>query len=88
MKCHWGDDGDRELLLALESEAEGFTHREVAIRLWGAGRVAEEWWPGSWMAARVKRRFASARRILRQYRNMATGKQAAPERTKRRKENG
>ena len=27
------DDGDREFLLALESEAEGLTHREMAARL-------------------------------------------------------
>ncbi len=44
-----GDDGDTELLLALESEAEGLTRREVAVRLWGRERVAEEYYDGSWM---------------------------------------
>ena len=68
-----GEDGDRELLLALESEAEGLTHRQIAERLWGAEWVAEEWWVGGWMHSRVKRRRRRAKTILRQYRDMATG---------------
>ncbi len=40
------EDGDRELLLALESEAEGLTRHEVAERLWGRERVAEEYYDG------------------------------------------
>ena len=65
------EDGDREVLLALESEAEGLTHRQIAVQLWGAERVAEEWWPGGWM--RVKRQRRRARTMLGQYRDMATG---------------
>ena len=68
-----GDDGDTELLLALESEADGLTRREVAIRFWGRERVAEEYYDGSWMHTRVKRRRSRAKAILKQYRDMATG---------------
>ncbi len=68
-----GDDGDRELLLALESEAEGLAWQEYAARLWKPERVDAEYYVGSWMQERVKRRFSTARRILRQYRAMATG---------------
>ena len=69
-----GDDGDTELLLALESEAEGLTRREVAVRLWGRERVAEDYYDGSWMHTRVKRRRARAKAILKQYRDLAMGK--------------
>ena len=68
-----GDDGDRELLLALESEAQGLTHRETAVRLWGAERVAEEYYVGGWMLGRLKRRRRRARIVLKQYRDMAKG---------------
>ena len=69
-----GDDGDGELLLALESEAEGLTWEEYAARIFEPDKVETDYWTGSWMQERVKRRFASARRILRRYRDMATGK--------------
>ncbi len=59
-----GDEGDTELLLALENEAEGLTQREIAVRLWGRERVAEEYYDGSWMNTRVKRRRARAKAIL------------------------
>ena len=68
-----GDDGDGELLLALESEAEGLTWEEYAARIFEPERVAANYWTGSWMQERVKRRFASARRILKLYRDMAAG---------------
>ena len=68
-----GEDGDGELLLALESEAEGLTRRQIAERLWGRERVAEEYYDGSWMHTRVKRRRSRAKAILKQYRDMATG---------------
>ena len=74
-----GDDGDGELLLALESEAEGLTWEEYAARIFEPDKVETDYWTGSWMQERVKRRFASARRILRQYRGMAAG---APPATK------
>ncbi len=67
------EDGDGELLLALESEAEGLTRRRT-IRFWGLERVAEEYYDGSWMHTRVKRRRARAKAILKQYRDMATGR--------------
>ncbi len=68
------EDGDRELLLALESEAEEITRRQVAVRLWGRERVAEEYYDGSWMHTRVKRCRARAKAILKQYRDMALGR--------------
>ena len=73
MKCDWDDDGDGELLLALEDEAEGLTHREIAMRLWGAQRVPENYYAGSWMQGCLKRRRRRARIILKQYRDMAKG---------------
>ena len=39
--------------------------RQIAELLWGAERVAEEWWPGGWMHGRVKRRLANARAMSR-----------------------
>ena len=54
-------------------EAEGLTQRDYALRFWKAKKVEEDYYTGSWMHERVKRRFASARRILKQYRGMATG---------------
>jgi len=68
-----GDGGDGELLLALESEAEGLTWEAYAARIFEPDKVATDYWTGSWMQERVKRRFATARRILRQYRDMAAG---------------
>ena len=44
------------------------------MRLWGRERVAEEYYDGSWMHTRVKRRRARAKAILKQYRDMAVGK--------------
>ncbi|MCY4002566.1 MAG: hypothetical protein OXF33_02505 [Rhodospirillales bacterium] len=41
------------------------------MRLWGAERVAEEWWAEGWMLARVKRRRQRAKTILKAYRDMA-----------------
>ncbi len=66
-----GDKGDRELLLALECEAEGLAQRQIAVRFWGRERVAEEYCHGSWMHTRVRRRRARAKAILKQYRDMA-----------------
>ncbi len=68
-----GDDGDGELLLALESEAEGLTWEEYAARIFEPETVEADYYNGSWVHERVKRRFASARRILKRYRGMATG---------------
>ena len=60
-----------ELLLALEGEAEGLSHREIAVRFWGRARVGEEYYIDGWMHARVKRRLARAKAILKQLRDMA-----------------
>ena len=68
-----GEDGDRELLLALESEAEGLTWQEYAARIFDPEKVEEDYYTDGWMHGRVKRRFAAARRILKRYRDMATG---------------
>ena len=42
------------------------------VRLWGREWAEEEYYAGSWMQGRFKRRRRRARIILKQYRNMAT----------------
>lgn len=71
-------DGDGELLLALESEAEGLTQRDYALGLWKPEDVEAEYYDGSWMDGRVKRRYRRAKAVLRHYRDIATGKSAGP----------
>lgn len=66
-------DGDDEVLLALESEAEGLTHREIAARFWGVARVDAEYEPDGWMHSRIKRRLRRGKAVVRQYRDMAAG---------------
>ena len=68
-----GGGGDGELLLALECEADGLTRRDLAMRLWKPEHVESEYYPGSWMEARVKRRYSRARALLKHYRDIATG---------------
>ncbi len=58
----------------LEADQRGLTTREIAVRLWGAERVAAEWWPDGWMHARVKRRIRKARAMLKAYRDIAAGR--------------
>ncbi len=72
-KAGAGDDGDGELLLALESEAEGLTWKEYAARIFEPELVEAEYYTGSWMDGRVKRRVSRARTILKRYRDMASG---------------
>ena len=60
-------------MMALEADRNGLIWRQIAELLWGAGRVAEEWWPGARGHGRVKRRLASARAMLKAYRNVAAG---------------
>ena len=57
-------DGDGELLLALEGEAEGRTHREIAVTFWGRERVEAEYHTDGWMHSRIKRRLKKAKAIL------------------------
>ena len=33
-------------MTVLEADQKGLTWREIAVLLWGAERVAEDWWPG------------------------------------------
>ena len=51
-------------MTVLEADQQGRTWREIAVLLWGAERVAEDWWPDGWMRGRVKRRLANARAML------------------------
>ena len=69
-----GDDGDGELLLALEMEAEGLTQHDYALRLWEPEKVEADYYDGSWMDGRVKRRYKRAKAILKHYRDIACGK--------------
>ncbi len=61
-------------MTVLEADRQGRTWREIAVLLWGAERVAEDWWPGGWMHGRVKRRLARARAMLKAYRDIAAGR--------------
>ena len=69
-----GDGGDDELLLALEMEAEGLTQHDYALRLWEPEKVEADYYDGSWMDGRVKRRYKRAKAILKHYRDIATAK--------------
>ncbi|MDE0031152.1 MAG: hypothetical protein OXU42_17335 [Deltaproteobacteria bacterium] len=64
--------GDGELLLALESEAEGLTQREIACGSGAPSGSRKTGWSDGWMRTRVKRRRRRGRTILKQYRDMAT----------------
>ena len=66
-------DKDEDLLFVLEREAEGLSRREIAIAIWGAERVAEEYFPGCWMQSRIKRRLDRAKAIVTHYRELAAG---------------
>ena len=54
-------DGDRELLIALDGTKAGKTARQIAVDLWGAKRVAEDWYPGCPLGQTVRRRVKRAR---------------------------
>ena len=60
--------------MALEGDAEGKSHRQIAIDFWGEARVDEEYHPDGWMHSRIKRRLRKAKRIVTQYRAMAKGR--------------
>ena len=61
-------------MTVLEADQRGLTRRQIAELLWGAERVAEEWYPDGWMHGRVKRRLANARAKLEGYRDIAAGR--------------
>ena len=54
----------------------GMSRREIAIAIWGADRVAGEYFPGCWMQSRIKRRLDWAKAIVKHYREIATGIQS------------
>ena len=58
----------------LEADRHGLTRRQIAERLRGRERVAEDWWPDGWMQTRVKRRLRKARAMLKAYRDIAAGR--------------
>ena len=58
----------------LEADQNGLTWREIAEVLWGKERVAEEWWADGWMRARIRRRLARVRAMLKAYRDIAAGR--------------
>ena len=61
------------MLVVLEGDAEGRSHRDIAAAFWGAERVAAEYYADGWMHSRIKRRLKRARAILKRYREMAGG---------------
>ena len=54
-------DGDRELLIALDGDRAGKEAREIAEAIWGAEKVAEEWYRGCPLRGTVRRRIYRAR---------------------------
>ena len=48
--------------MTLEGVAEGLTWQKIAARFWDPDWGAEEWYVGSWMHQRVKRRDVAAGR--------------------------
>ena len=61
-------------MTVLEADQKGLTWRQIAERLWGKERVAEEWWDDGWMRARIRRRLARARTMLKDYHDIAAGR--------------
>ena len=51
------------MLTVMEGLKEGRTARGIAIAVWGAEAVAEEWGPDSWMRAQVRRWIRKARAL-------------------------
>ena len=66
-------DRDEELLFVLACEAEGLSHREIAVAIWGPEWVEAEYDADGWMHSRIKRRLRRARTILNRYLGLATG---------------
>ena len=60
-------------MLALEGEAEGLSHREIAVSFWGRERVEAEYTPDGWMHSRIKRRLRRAKAVLKDCRALAAG---------------
>lgn len=57
-------DEDEELLKALDAVNAGKTPREVAIVLYGADEVAENWYSYGGLRAKTRRRIAKARKLM------------------------
>ena len=54
------DDGDREVLIALEGHRAGKSLREIAEDLYGAEVVAAQWDADSWVRLRTRRLLRKA----------------------------
>ena len=57
-------DKDEEPLKALDAVNAGKTPREVAIILYSADEVAENWYSDGGLRAKAKRRIAKARELM------------------------
>ncbi|MDE0406542.1 MAG: DUF2285 domain-containing protein [Alphaproteobacteria bacterium] len=55
---------DAELLTALDGRLGGRTLRQIAVNLYGAARVAEEWRPDGSMRGRVRWRVKQALKLM------------------------
>ena len=72
---HGGSGTDRELLTVLDGRLAGKSWRETAVDVYGAKRVAAEWYADSWMRACVRRRGEKARMLMESgYRDLAAGR--------------
>ena len=65
-------DEDEELLKALDAVNAGMSPREVAIELYGAEEVAENWYSDGGLRAKTRRRIDKAVGLMRGgYRKLA-----------------
>ncbi len=50
-----------EVLQVLDFLQAGMTHRQIANKLYGEEEVEREWYDGSWIRGRVRRRIKKAK---------------------------
>ena len=63
------------MLIAVEGVAAGKTHRQIAVDMHGAGRVAQDWENDGALRAQVRRAVKKARGLMRGgYLDLAAGR--------------
>jgi hypothetical protein len=59
------DERLRQALIALDESLKGKTYRQIAITIFGAKVVAEEWWGGSqFLKDRTRRLVAKGKELM------------------------
>ena len=54
---------DRNLAIVMDGLRRGKKPRPIAVDVWGAGRVAEEWKTGDWMRSQIRRWIPKAKAL-------------------------